>query len=100
MDGWASPLMRVVLPVARDAAQARVRIEVPAWAGYKFPLRVTSTANGARRVHELARAGTHDLECGFAGGAESLDLRIESDQSTDVPGTGAASFRLQSISAQ
>ena len=97
MDGWASPDTRIVLPLPPAATRARMRIEVPGWAGYAFPMRVATTANGVRCEHQLPREGTHDVECDFAAGAATLALRIESLQSTQVPGTGTASFLLRSM---
>ena len=97
MDGWASPDTRIVLPVAAGTARARLQVEVPGWAGYTFPLRVAVTTNGVTRRHELARAGAHELECDLAAGADKLDLRIESAQSTSVPGVGTATFLLRSV---
>jgi len=82
------------------ATRARFRIEVPGWARYQFPLRVVATVNGAKQAHELAAAGSQLLEWPIDAGARDLAVTLESAQSTMVPGTGPASFRIESLAIE
>src|SRR5262249_9786250 len=100
MDGWASPDTRLVLPIAAGVTRAHLRLEGPGWANYQFPLRVTVEANGGKHGFALDRAGSHDLAWTVAPDATSLALHFESSQSTVVPGTGTASFRIESLAVE
>lgn len=100
LDGWASPLTRIVLPLAPDVARARLRIQVPGWARYAFPLRVAATVNGVRSEHELRGPGPQQIEWPLATNAGELDLRLETSQSTPVPGVGTASFTIEGLAIE
>ncbi|HEX3062900.1 MAG TPA: hypothetical protein VHP55_09510, partial [Usitatibacter sp.] len=100
LDGWVAPEARFTLPIEAGATRARLRIEVPGWAGYRFPLRAVATVNGAKHAHELAAAGTQVLEWPIEAGARELAVALESNQSAAVPGTGAASFRIESLAIE
>jgi hypothetical protein len=97
LDGWGSPALRVVLPVRDGAARARLRVQVPGWANFRFPLHVEAQVNGKRHAHDLAAAGAQVLEWPLEAGARELSLALDSGQSVQVPGSGAATFRIESL---
>jgi hypothetical protein len=100
LDGWVAPQAHVVLPIVAGATRARLRLEVPAWAGYAFPVRVVATVNGVRSEHEMPAAGSHQVEWPLAPDARSLELRLEANRSAAVPGVGTASFRIEALSVE
>lgn len=99
LDGWAAPRTRILLPLAPGAARARLKVQVPGWAGYKLPLRVAATVNGRRTGHEL-QVGSQEIDWPLAADARDLELVLEADQSTAVPGVGAGSVRIEALSIE
>jgi hypothetical protein len=100
LDGWAAPSMHATLPIEPGAERARLRVEVPGWANYRFPLKVAAEVNGVRHVHELPGPGTHTVEWKLDAAARELAIKLESDQSIAVPGVGTSTFRIEALSIE
>ena len=96
LDGWIAPTAAAELALEAPARTVALRIEVPGWAGYRFPLKLRAELDGAAFEREIAAPGEQRIELD-AGAASRLVLRLQSAQSTNVPGAGAGSFLLRSL---
>ena len=96
LDGWVAPSAFVELALQRPARKALLRITVPGWAGYRFPLALKVKTNARLVERELAAPGEHLVELEMEPAAR-VRIEIDSAQSTQVPGVGTGSFVLQSI---
>jgi hypothetical protein len=96
LDGWASDKAFFELPARPGARKAVLSIQIPGWAGFRFPFDVKFRANGRLVEKRFAAAGDHAVELDVEPGERVL-VEMETDQSTLLEGVGKGSFVIKSL---
>lgn len=97
LDGWASDAASFELPAKAGARKAVLMIQVPGWAGFRFPFDLELRANGHPIKKRFNAPGDQSIEVEAAPGG-SLFLEMKAEQSSLLKGVGKASFLIKSLS--
>jgi hypothetical protein len=93
LDGWAGPEFNVTIARPDGANEVLLVVKVPEYAGYKFPLSLSLTADGHTTAFDLDKPGLHTLSMPLVTPSSGLVMLHGRSDQTFNPNAGKRKYR-------